>query len=325
LSVAADGGLAGRAEAPPRVLVLAGPTASGKTATGLALARRFGGELIGADSVQVYRGFDIGSAKPTAAELDGVPHHLIDIVDPDEAIDARRYADTADEAIAAVAARGRVPIVVGGTGLWLRALLRGLLAVPEVDPALRARLEAEADRDGAPALHARLATVDPRAAAAIHENDRLRVVRALEVFEQTGQPLGELRHAHALGAPRYDALFAVLDPGPPLTSLIEDRLDAMLAAGWREETRALHARYPTARALGSVGYRQLVLETETGAPPETTRQAIRKATRIYARRQRTWFKGEPGVTIRTRAEDLLLPSGLDTVERFLEGRAATSP
>ncbi|MBC7171604.1 MAG: tRNA (adenosine(37)-N6)-dimethylallyltransferase MiaA, partial [Polyangiaceae bacterium] len=201
----------------PRPIVIAGPTASGKTAAGLWIARHLGGELVGADSVQVYRGFDIGSAKPTEEELSGVAHHLIDIVDPDEEVDAQRYAELADAAIADIEARGRVPIVVGGTGLWIRALLRGLVSVPPVDRELRARIEAEVDQEGSPAMHARLAAVDPRAAAGIHPNDRLRIVRALEVFEQTGTPMGELRHAHALGAPRYDALFVVLDPGAALT------------------------------------------------------------------------------------------------------------
>jgi tRNA dimethylallyltransferase len=220
-------------QSAPRPIVIAGPTGAGKTACALSIARRVGGELIGADSVQVYRGFDIGSAKPTAAELGTIPHYLIDVIDPDEAIDAQRFAHLADAAIAEVHGRGRVPIVVGGTGLWLRALLRGLVSAPPVDPALRARLEAEADGLGSPALHERLAAVDPAAASVIHPNDRLRIVRALEVFEQTGRPMGELRREHALGAPRYDALFVVLDPDGALEARIEARLDALLADGWR--------------------------------------------------------------------------------------------
>ncbi len=160
-----------------RIVAIGGVTAAGKTGAAIALARRLGGELVGADSVQVYRGFDIGSAKPTAAELGEVRHHLLDVLDPEEEIDAARYARMADAAIADIAARGRVPIVVGGTGLWMRALLRGLVELPEVDPAVRARIEAEADAVGAPASHERLRGVDPAAAARIHPNDRLRIVR----------------------------------------------------------------------------------------------------------------------------------------------------
>ncbi len=301
----------------PKVIVIAGPTASGKTAAAVTLAERLGGELVGADSVQVYRGFDIGSAKPTREELRGIAHHLLDVVDPDEEVDAKRYAALADAAIADVRARGRVPIVVGGTGLWIRALLRGLVEVPPVDRDVRARLEAEADRIGAPSLHVRLAAVDPRAAAAIHPNDRLRIVRALEVFEQTGIPMGELRHAHALGAPRYSAYFAVLDPGEALTARIEARLDAMLAAGWLDEVRELRRRFGDVRPLGSVGYRELVDHLEHGTPFEETRGAIRKSTRIYARRQRTWFAGEPGVMLRTTADDLLSPGSLEAIERYV--------
>jgi tRNA dimethylallyltransferase len=316
----------GAAHAPPldapRPVVVAGPTAAGKTEAALAIARRWNGELIGADSVQVYRGFDLGSAKPTAEELGGVPHHLIDVLDPDQDIDAQRYAALADAAIADVHRRGRLPIVVGGTGLWLRALLRGLVPAPPVDLALRARLDAEAERAGSPALHRRLAAVDPRAAAAIHPNDRLRIVRALEVFEQTGRPLGELRHEHALGGPRYDALFVVLDPGPALEHRIETRLDAMLASGWLDEVRALRARWGAVRPLGSVGYKELVEHLEAGTSMDQTRRAIRKATRIYARRQRTWFRSEPGVSLRTTAAALAEVGGVAEVEAHLQARRA---
>lgn len=295
-----------REERAAPLLVLAGATATGKTATALAIAREVGGELVGADSVQVYRGFDIGSAKPTPEELDGVAHHLIDVLDPDEAIDAMAFAARADAAIADIVARGRRPIVVGGTGLWIRALLRGLVDVPLPDPVLRARLEAEAEAEGAPALHARLEQVDPLAAEKIHPNDALRIVRALEVFEQTGRPLGELRREHALGAPRYPLhrLVVLERERDDLTERIEARLDAMLAAGWVDEVRGLLARWPhDARAFGSVGYRQVVDHVRGTLDEAAMRAAVRKATRVYARRQRTWFKSEPGVYARGSAED----------------------
>lgn len=281
-----------------RIVVIGGVTASGKTAAAIELAKARGGELVGADSVQVYRGFDIGSAKPTAEELDGVRHHLIDVIDPDEDIDAARYASLAAAAIDDIAARGKLPIVVGGTGLWIRALLRGLVELPVADPVVRAALEEQADRIGIPELHARLSAVDPAAAARIHPNDRRRIVRALEVLEQTGRPLGELWAEHARGAPRYDALCFALDrPREELYAAIRARVRAMLEAGWVEETRALLERWGAGvRPMQSVGYTQIVEHIARGVSLEDTERRIYKATRIYTRRQRTWFRGEPGFT-----------------------------
>jgi tRNA dimethylallyltransferase len=300
-----------------RIVAIGGVTAAGKTGAAIALARRLGGELVGADSVQVYRGFDIGSAKPTAAELGEVRHHLLDVLDPEEEIDAARYARMADAAIADIAARGRVPIVVGGTGLWMRALLRGLVELPEVDPAVRARIEAEADAVGAPASHERLRGVDPAAAARIHPNDRLRIVRALEVFAQTGRPLGELQAEHARGAPRYDAWLVALDrPRADLHDAIRARVRAMLAAGLIEEVRGLVARWgPEVRPLESVGYREAKAHLSEGVPLEETERRIYKATRIYARRQRTWFRGE-GARWAT-AEQVVAEA--DALDRFVHG------
>jgi tRNA dimethylallyltransferase len=309
------------ADAP--LLVITGPTASGKTACAVALAQRFGGELVGADSVQVYRGFDIGSAKPSHEELAGVPHHLLDVCDADEDIDAARFAALADAAIADVRARGRLPIVVGGAGLWLRALLRGLVALPDVDPALRAQLEAEADALGPPALHARLAELDPRAAAAIHPNDKLRIVRALEVHAQTGVPLGELRHAHALGSARYRALRVVLDvPSDLLSARIAARTSSMIARGFAGETRALVARFGRGvRPLAAVGYREMVGHVCDAVPLDATAEAITRATRVYARRQRTWLQSEPGLRWSTPPEELLGGVGEKKLSDFLRGDA----
>ncbi len=296
-----------------RVVVVSGPTAAGKTDLALEIARRLDGELIGADSVQVYRGFDIGSAKPTQAELGGIAHHLIDVVDPDDAIDAARYATLADAAIADVAWRGRVPIVVGGTGLWLRALLRGLVALPQPDPEVRGALEAEADRIGAPALHARLSAIDPKAAKAIHPNDRLRVVRALEVHAQTGEPIGELRARHALGAPRHDALVLIVDrPKDEMAARMDVRTRAMLERGLVAETRALLDRWgPDVRAMESVGYRQAAAFLAGTLEQSALAIEIARATKIYARRQRTWWGHD------REATRILAPDGwLDRDENF---------
>ncbi len=288
------------------LVVIAGPTASGKTHLALELARRVNGELVGADSVQIYRGFDIGSAKPTNAELGTINHHLIDTHEPDERVDAMHYAELADAAIENVQRRKKTPLVVGGTGLWLRALTRGLLDLPAVDTALRAELECEARTQGVETLHRRLAAVDPISANRIHKNDIVRVVRALEVFAQTGTPLGALHTQHKLGALRYRTLFIVLESSmEKLTERIEHRIQKMIASGWFEETRALHARYgDTARALNSVGYREIVAHLKHGVSKEETLRLIRKSTRLYARRQRNWFRGEPDVHIRADANAL---------------------
>lgn len=282
------------------LLIIAGPTASGKTALALDLAERYGGEIVGADSVQVYRGFDIGSAKPTAEELRGVRHSMIDLLEPEESMDAMRFAELADEEIAATFERGKRPILVGGTGLWIRALLRGLVDLPRPDPEVRGALEREIERAGSAALHRRLREVDPLSAEAIHENDALRIVRALEVYEQTGEALGELRRRHALGAPRYQAVFALLDPSlDELTPRIERRLEAMFAAGWLEEARALRERHgDEVRPFGSVGYLELAQYLRGEFDLDEAKKRIRKATRIYARRQKTWFGSERDITLR---------------------------
>lgn len=304
-----------------RILVVTGPTASGKTAAAIALSRRFDGELIGADSVQVYRGFDVGSGKATPAELGGVPHHLIDVIDPNENLDAAQYAALADAAIDGVVARHKLPIVVGGTGLWLRALLRGLMPLPPSDPALRAALLEEARVLGAPALHARLVLVDPLAAARIHPNDVVRITRALEILAQTGRPAGELRRDHALGAPRYDAWVAVVDRDREASDrAVAARIDAMLAQGFLEETKRLLEAHPQARALGSVGYRELAMAVRGERTLEDARIEAIRATRVYARRQRTWCKSEPGMTLSTTAAALMAGEHDEAIRAWLRSR-----
>lgn len=303
-----------------RLLVIAGPTATGKTAAAMEAARHLDGELVGADSVQVYRGFDIGSAKPSEEELGDVRHHLIDVVDPDQPIDAMAYASLADAAIADIRERGRLPIVVGGTGLWIRALVRGLVDVPPVDPEIRQRLDAAARTEGAAALHAKLAQVDPISADSVHPNDALRIVRALEVFEQTGKALGALRAEHALGKPQYETLFVALDVDRAEHGvIIERRTERMLGAGWVDEVRRLREIWgDDVRPFGSVGYREVLAHVRDALPLDETVRQIRKSTRVYARRQRTWFQGEPGVSWRSSSADVMAPSGLDRIAKDLE-------
>jgi len=277
---------------PTRVVAVLGPTASGKSALGMALAERVGGEIVACDSQQVYIGMDIGTAKPTADERRRVPHHALDLVRPDEPFHAARWAAAARAAIADVAARGRLPIVVGGTGLYYRALISGLFEAPPPDDGIRARHRAQAAADGVEALHARLAAVDPEAAAAIRVRDLVRISRALEVYEQTGVPITTLRRR---AAPPADLAPTVLLFDPPLATLrarITARVEQMISAGFLDEVRALRAAGygPALKPLQALGYRQLgaVLDG-TMSLADAVAETV-QATFAYARRQRTWFR-----------------------------------
>ena len=299
----------------PRLIAIAGPTASGKSALALRLAAARDGEIVSCDSLQVYRGLDIGSAKPTRAERDAVPHHLLDVVDPDEAFSAADYARLARAAVADIHARGRRPIVAGGTGLYLRALVSGLFEGPARDEPLRRRLESIADRRGDDRLHAILARVDPEAAARIEPRDRIRVVRALEVYRATGRPIGELQRGGGGGLTGFAVKVLVLDPGrEALRPAVEARTDAMLEAGLVEETRALLARYPEARPLDAIGYRQAAAVVRGASDVAQARRDIVVETMRYAKRQRTWFRHQQD------AEWFADPaSAFDLAARWLDG------
>jgi tRNA dimethylallyltransferase len=288
---AADRALAIARAEPDRLLAVVGPTASGKTALAVALAERLNGEIVSADSVQVYRGFDIGSGKPSAEELARAPHHLVGSHGPLDPIDASSWAEQACRAIEDVRARGRVPIVCGGTFLWVKALLFGLAEAPAASPEVRERLRALAEREGRPALHARLREVDPVLAQRLHPNDLVRVSRALEVWEVTGRPLSAWQSEHAFARVRYPArLIGVASDAVTLTARIRARARAWLASGWIEEVEALLAGgYGDARAMGSVGYAQVRAMLAGELPREELETAVVRATRVFARRQRTWL------------------------------------
>ncbi len=278
------------------IVVLAGPTGSGKTALGVELARRVGGEIVNADSQQLYRHLDVGTAKPGAAERAAVAHHLLDVAEPGQGMDAARFVALADGAIAGIAARGRVPLVVGGTGLYLRALLHGVIEAPGRDPSLRARLTAEAAELGRPALHARLALVDPGAAARIGPNDLIRVVRALEIAAG-GRTQSALHAAHAFQPQRHRALFLALDPPrDQLRARLDARVVAMFAGGLLDEARWLVSRFGGALPPRlPIGYAEAVEVTLGRLALEEAIRLVQVAHRQYARRQLSWLRREPNV------------------------------
>jgi len=283
-------------EAAP-IIAIVGPTATGKTATGVLVAQALDGEIISADSMAVYRGMDIGTAKPTPEERAAVRFHLIDVADPGEPFHVARFKELAEAALSDIRARGRRPLVVGGTGLYVRALLEDFgLTETAADPVLRAALETEANAHGVPALHARLAGVDPVAAARIHPNDRVRIVRALEVYERTGVPISAQQAQDAARRRRRSARkFALTAPREELYRRIDARVEAMIAAGLLEEVKRLLARgYTSAQApLRSLGYKEMVAYLQGEGDLPTAIQTIKQNTRRFAKRQLTWFRADP--------------------------------
>ncbi len=271
---------------------LVGPTAVGKTEIGIEVARRLGGEVVALDSMTVYRGLEIGTAKPSLVERDGVPHHLFDLVDPWEEFTVARYVVEAERVCREILARGRAPVFVGGSGLYLRTILRGLFDGPEADPAVRGRLEVESQQFGPDALHRRLQAVDPVAAARLHPNDVRRVIRALEVFELTGTPLSEQQRQGPLQADERPVWLVWLEPDRAwLQERIDRRVDAMLAAGLVAETQAVLAAGgfgPT--AAQALGYAEVLEHLAGKSSLEGCREAIQTHTRQFAKRQCTWFR-----------------------------------
>jgi tRNA dimethylallyltransferase len=277
------------------LLVIAGPTGVGKTATAVALARRVPLEVISADSRQVYRGMDVATGKPTVAERAAVVHHLIDVVAPDDRYHAERFRREARAIIADVRRRGRLPVVVGGTGLYIRALLRGLDPAPPADPEFRHELQAVAARDGAPALHARLAREAPELARRLHPHDHVRVMRALEVIRAGGAPS---RQQWARRAEEYDVVYVglTMERGA-LRRRLAARAAAMVEHGLLEEVQGLLARGydPSLPAMQGIGYRDFVQVAGGALAAAEALRRMQRDTMRYARRQWTWFAREPEV------------------------------
>ena len=303
-----------------RAIGLAGPTASGKTALALAAAQRWPLEIISVDSALVYRGMDIGTAKPSAAERAAVPHHLIDILDPAQSYSAAAFVNDATRLVAEINARGKLALLVGGTMLYFKALTEGLDALPAADLGIRAELDRRVAQEGVAALHAELARVDPVTAARLPPGDSQRIQRALEVYLQTGQPLSNLHGQRRAGGLALPLLALEPDDRAWLHARIAERFDAMLSAGFLDEVRALrqrpelHARLPSMRC---VGYRQAWAALQTQDLTPLKAQAV-AATRQLAKHQLTWLRGMDRQRVACDAPDALA-QGLAALSRLVEG------
>jgi tRNA dimethylallyltransferase len=296
---------------------LVGPTAIGKSAVAERLAERAPITAISLDSMQVFRRMDVGTAKPTAAERARLPHELIDVVEPWESFSVAEYLDRAREAHARLGAEGRIALYVGGTALYLKALLHGMFAGPSTDPEIRARLKRRAVEEGAAALHRELARADPVAAERIHPNDQKRVIRALEVFELTGEPISELQREWARPPGKVVRVAGLRMRRELLHRRIARRVEAMLAAGWIEEVRAiLDAGGFGPQASKAVGYAEILRYLRGELERERLALEITAATRRFARRQMTWFRSFPQIMWIDVAED----AQLDAIARGVERR-----
>jgi tRNA dimethylallyltransferase len=291
----------------------------GKTGFAIDLAQHFGGEIVGADSMQIYRGLDIGTAKPTATEQATVTHHMVDIVEPGEDFDAAEYSRRADSCVEKLIAEGRIPFVVGGTGLYIKALIYGLAGEAPSDSAMRHRLAAELARVGAQSMHQRLSWVDPQSAQRIHPNDTFRVLRALEVFQLTGRPLTTHHTDHAFARPRFHPLQIGLTlPRAELYARIDQRVDAMLSQGLVNEVRDLLAKGidPRLKSMQSLGYRHLTDYLQGHRQWDETVRTLKRDHRRYAKRQMTWFSADNHVQWMRPDQ---LSEAFVLVEKFLMG------
>jgi len=279
----------------PKIIVLCGSTGIGKTHTATTLARMYNGEIIGADSMQIYRRMDIGTAKPTAEEQASVPHHMIDVVEPDEPFDAARYSAMARKIMTNLCQRQIIPFIVGGTGLYIRALIHGIFPSPPSDPAVRGRLKKEAGTCGPAFLHRRLCACDPEAAGRIHPNDAFRIIRALEVYQLTGLPLSLQQAGHGFVEQPYTVLKTGLHLDREiLYKRINHRVDAMISQGLVDEVRTLLAAgySPELKSMQSIGYRHMIDYLENRLAWDEAVRTLKRDTRRYAKRQMTWLRGD---------------------------------
>lgn len=282
-----------------RMICVVGPTASGKTGLAVALAKAYDGEVVSCDSMQLYRHMDIGTAKPTLAEMDGVRHHMIDVAEPDEPFSVGRYVELADRCVQDILSRGKTVIVAGGTGLYVDSLIAGRSFAPAASGEVRERLEQQLRQQGAQALLERLRQIDPTAAGRLHPADEKRIVRALAVYEQTGKTLTEHDAATRAQPPRYQPVWLGLDylDRAVLYRRIDQRVEQMLQAGLLDEVRAILARgvSPQATALQAIGYKEFLDAMRTGGSMQAACALVQQRSRNYAKRQLTWFRRNPDI------------------------------
>ena len=305
----------------PKLLVICGPTASGKTALGVALAQALDGEVVSADSMQIYRGMDIGTAKPTAEEMGGVPHHMLDVADPAEDYSVARYVHDADACVGDILARGKLPIVVGGTGLYIDNLIAGRDFAPFTG-AWRERLQARAREEGLPALHEELRRIDPDRAEKLHPNDEKRILRALEVWYETGETITAHDERTRSLPPKYDALRVCLNFArrEDMWERIDRRVDLMMEAGLEEEVRNLLTSGvpPTATAMQAIGYKEFAAALRGEEPVFQAVAEVKLRSRQYAKRQLTWFRRTPDIRWVTWENTPDLALGRQEVTAYME-------
>jgi tRNA dimethylallyltransferase len=302
----------------PKIIVICGPTGIGKTAEAILIANEIEGQIVSADSMQVYRFMDIGTAKPTLLEQQKVKHHMIDIVDPDKSFDAAQYADIARKVIDELHSNNIVPYVVGGTGLYIKALLHGLYKSEPLDAGLRIRLKDEAATIGSEALHRQLIRVDPETARKIHPNDTYRIIRALEIFEATGEPISGYQHKHQFCDTPFKFLKIGLSmPRETLYERINRRVDAMIDAGFVDEVRNLFDMGYKAdlKSMQAIGYRHMAAFIQGRQPWNETVRTLKRDTRRYAKRQLTWFKADAGIAW---TEPIRMRNLGSRIKKFLE-------
>ncbi|MCM2283857.1 MAG: tRNA (adenosine(37)-N6)-dimethylallyltransferase MiaA [Desulfobacula sp.] len=297
-----------------RIIIICGPTGVGKTSFAIQVAQFFNGEIVGADSMQIYRHMNIGTAKPDAEEMNLIRHHMIDVIDPDEEFDAGRYVKLADDAIEDILSRGKVPIITGGTGLYLKALLNGLFRSESVCIKTLSRLTAELEEKGAHALHEKLAVCDPKAAGKIHPHDSFRVIRALEVFQTTGKRLSDHQENHGFHSRRYTGLkIGLYMEREELYGRINHRVDTMLDKGLLNEVVSLGKRGYSfdLKSMQSIGYKHMALFIRKQADLAEAVRLLKRDTRRYAKRQFTWFRKDKDIT-------WLNPSEMDACKKLIK-------
>ena len=306
----------------PRMVAIGGPTATGKTALSVALAKEFGGEVVNADSMQIYRGLDVGTAKPTAEERQGIPHHLMDFLPPEAPYSVADFTAAAAPLIEQLNSAGKLPIVTGGTGLYITSLMKGTAFAPEkTDPAIRARLQTEADEQGRAALYARLQQIDPAYAEKLHPNNLPRVIRALELFEATGRRMSEQQRAALAAEPPYRSLCICLTcrDRAELYRRIDRRVDSMLQNGVLEEAKLVYDNSETYRtAAQAIGYKEFFPYFAGEMPLNDCANRLKQATRNYAKRQLTWFRHQADGVWLYVDEEPPAPRAAELVRQFLQ-------